>query len=502
MNWRERLALMNRLPGLSVMAEYIKSRADAIAKIGTTFGGERQHYEVFGWPVAPDFNTYLHLYKRGGIAQRVVRAYPEATWRTNPSVSEDKDGTEDTPFEQQWKELEEKRQLNHYLLRGDLLARLGTFSVLFLGYNDGLPLEQLTEPVGMLKGKQPWEKLLYVQPYGCDRVRIKEYESDPTQERFGQPKFYDIQINSPTAGSSTVSTRSVTVHYSRVLHITEGLLDRDDEGLPALEVVLNLILDLEKVHGSAAEAFFQQSQPMTHFNVPPDATAPDPTATDSEGKTLQDHIEEFIHKWKRYLVTQGMDINQVTTQIGDPSNCYEVLTKLIAGTTGIPKRILEGSERGELASSQDETNWSKRIEERQNNWAEPFVLRKLLDEFISKGVLQSPGSGTYSIAWANSTALSEEVQAEISSKKTDSITKYAAQPAAADIMPPDIFLEEVMGLEPELIDRIKETRQAVWDKELEEALKDEQTLAEEERARREILGELPEQQQLVEEPVE
>lgn len=485
MNWRDQLSVFQNLPGYRVMAEYIKARSDAMAKIGTTFGGERKHYEVFGWPVSPDYGTYLHLYKRGGIAQRVVRAYPEATWRTAPSLSEDKDHVDDTPFEKAWKDLEKKRSVVHYLLRGDVLARLGTFSVLFLGYNDSMPMEQLTEPVGMLNGTQPWEKLLYLQPYGCDRVRIKEYETDPTQERFGQPKFYDIQINSPTAGSSVVSTRSITVHYSRVLHITEGLLDRDDEGLPALESILNLILDLEKIIGSAAESFFQQSQPMTHFNVPADAVAPDPAATDSEGKTLQDHIEEFIHKWKRYLVTQGMDINQVTTQIGDPSGCYEVLMKLIGGTTGIPKRILEGSERGELSSEQDETNWNKRVEERQNNWAEPFVLRRLVDELITKAVLPTPAGG-YSVQWSSSSSLGDQVQADISVKRTDAITKYAAQPAAQNIVPPDIFLEEVMLFDPEVIDRIKQTREELWDKELEDSLKDDQTLAEEERQRQEV----------------
>ncbi len=39
-------------------------------------------------------------------------------------------------------------------------------------------------------------------------------------------------------------------------------------------------------------------------------------------------------------------------------------------------------------------------------------------------------------------------------------------------MPPDIFLEEVMCFPPEVVDRIKKTREELWNLELESLLED------------------------------
>jgi hypothetical protein len=67
-------------------------------------------------------------------------------------------------------------------------------------------------------------------------------------------------------------------------------------------------------------------------------------------------------------------------------------------------------------------------------------------------------------------AMGQDALADISVKKADALSKYASAPNADQIIPPEIFLEEILGLSPEIIDKIKETREELWDKDLEEML--------------------------------
>ena len=468
-NWRVKLAAINRDPFLSsfmgMASSVLRSRADIMAKIGTTFGGDREHYRIFGWPTDPDYDYWWHLYKRGGIAKRIVIAYPQATWRTPPAVTEDKDtdSTEETQFEKGWEELVDRVRVFHYLERVHRMARLGRYALLFLGYADANSYDVLSQPVGMVRAGG----LLYLQPYAEDRASVNRWVEEPNDPRFGMPFDYLVQLDSPSLGYSRGNSRSVIVHHSRIIHVAEDVLESDLEGYPALEPVANLLLDIEKVLGAAAEAFFQQQPPATIFNTPADAMMDASVMSDDDA---QNKVDDFVHGLKRWMFTKGMDITTLAPALGDPSNVYNPLLELIAGATGIPKRILVGSERGELASSQDETAWNKRIEECQTNWAEPFLLRPFIDEMISKGVIPGPSSGEYSVQWKDTMAMGQDALADISVKKADALSKYASAPNADQIIPPEIFLEEILGLSPEIIDKIKETREELWDKDLEEML--------------------------------
>jgi len=475
--YRELLSLvtkMSRMASSSIWpTALLRTRADIMAKEGTSYGGDRRLYEIFGWPVAPSYDDYIHQYRRGGIAKRIVNAYPQATWRSQPVVAEDRTNKEDTAFELAWKSLVEKRRVFHYLERVDRLARIGEYAVLFLGFNDGAAWDEMKDPVGALQGKEPWERLLYLYPFGESKVQVQEWETDPRDERYGQPKLYQLEFSMPMLGNHALPTTTVIVHWSRMLHVAEDVLEEDLEGEPCLKAVLNDILDLRKTLGAASEAFFQQWPPGMTITSDKDTTI-DTTEFTGSGAG-KDMIEDFIHGFKRYLVLQGLQIDKIAPTMGDPRPIVESLLEMIAGTTGIPKRILVGSERGELASEQDETNWNKRIEERQQNWAEPFLLRPFIDRIIAKGVLAPPAKGEYTVEWQEARALSEQVLAEISEKKASALSKYT-QGGSDSVMPPEVFLREVMGESQETVEECKKLLQELWDKDLEDSLSDEEEL--------------------------
>lgn len=94
-----------------------------------------------------------------------------------------------------------------------------------------------------------------------------------------------------------------------------------------------------------------------------------------------------------------MELKTLGGSVANPQGPFDVIMKLVSVASGIPLRILTGSERGELASSQDDGNWAGRIEERQIHYAEPVILRPLVDRLISFGALPEPSDGEYEINW-------------------------------------------------------------------------------------------------------
>jgi hypothetical protein len=121
-----------------------------------------------------------------------------------------------------------------------------------------------------------------------------------------------------------------------------------------------------------------------------------------------------------------------------------------------------GSERGELASSQDAANWAGRIAARQLNFAEPVILRALIDRLVKWGALPKPSAGRYTVVWD---ALFEKDDTE---KATIAKTwAEAAEKAATATGGPVMTAEEYRGeftpfaaaLPPELVDARKQAQQ-------------------------------------------
>ncbi len=88
-----------------------------------------------------------------------------------------------------------------------------------------------------------------------------------------------------------------------------------------------------------------------------------------------------------------------------------MLMGLLSGATGIPRRILLGSEAGQLASEQDRANWAERIEERRTSFAEPVILLPFIRKMQDAEVL--PQTDDIEIEWPNAFHMSplEENQA-------------------------------------------------------------------------------------------
>jgi hypothetical protein len=192
--------------------------------------------------------------------------------------------------------------------------------------------------------------------------------------------------------------------------------------------------------------FWQGAYRGLHIDINPEFQTGD--LDDAELEDLTDEVDEYIHGLRRFIRTQGVNIKELDVELGDPTGTYSMIMDLISGTAKIPKRILSGSERGELASAQDEINWNARIKERQEQFAEPQILRPFIDTLIEYGVLSEPKGGIYYADWPSLFELDELRIAQAAWTWGRAVEKFATGRDVRQIISPKEAREK-MGLDPE-----------------------------------------------------
>jgi len=448
----------------NIAQKAIRSLATAISRrslgalLGSSHDTKRDIYKAVGYKKNLTFDDYLVQYQRQDIAARVVDAPAQATWRRDPEILEDDDETSDTQFEQDIKKLARNKKMYKWLERIDRLSGIGEFGVLFLGINDGGNPE---DPVNVDEMKSIDDILYFAVYTGSEdessSARIDSLIDDPSDPRFNLPEFYRIEIRQ---GKTEDDTKSVKVHWSRVIHVAEGLLEDEVNGEPRLKKVFNRLKDLEKVIAGAAEFYWINSRMGLHVDVGDDFAMGDLSGNiDDVMSDLQDEFDEYFHGTRRVMRTRGVDIENIGSTVSDPTPIIEMELQFISAKTGIPRRILVGSERGELASTQDEANWNKKVEERQTQHAEPNILRALIDRFLEWGILKLKDEESgYKVKWPDLFALNDIEKAELAKTITESVKNYVTSVGMVDIqqiLGIDEF-REVLGLEPRTLEEIAE----------------------------------------------
>jgi hypothetical protein len=206
-----------------------------------------------------------------------------------------------------------------------------------------------------------------------------------------------------------------------------------------LEKIWNDLDDLEKVKGGGAEAFWKRADGGRQFDLDPTLDAGEP-----ELKELKEEIERYEHAQKKTLTTRGVKVNNLGSDVADFSPQVTSIISLISAATGIPQRVLMGSEQGKLAAKQDRASWDNQITDRQEDECEARMARPLFDYLIKIGVLPEPqdGPGAYEIKFSSIRTMDDEQRAAIANNWA-SLNKPNMPPV---VLPDEI--REVLGLEP------------------------------------------------------
>jgi hypothetical protein len=395
-------------------------RTQFASQVGLMFDGNRDLYTIYGYKRTLGFADYLNKYKRQDVARRIVDQPPASTWFGDIRL-ETKDGG---PIDE-FTEFAEETQFFPALARADRLCGFGQYAILLIGLDDGRALDQ---PVR--KGKH---KVIYLQPYSQASAVISEYEDNPKDARYALPRMYNITVQDPTMLSTTrvfgttlqpsrrSPARGINVHWSRVIHIADNPLENNVFGQPRLESCFNLLEDLMKIAGGSAELFWLNSNRGMHADLDKEMDL-DPDEEDA----LSDEIEEYQHTLRRFIRTRGVKIEKLGADPVDPRGTFEVTMSLISSDCGIPKRILLGSEAGQLASEQDRANWATVIGERRHMFAEPLVLRPAVKQLMDIGVLTQIPQG-YKVNWPSAFIMSPLELAQMYAQHARSAVNFSRQ---------------------------------------------------------------------------
>lgn len=393
-------------------------RSALISGLGQTFGGARDVYEIFGWKRVLRFDDYLQMYDRNGLAARVVDALADESWRLPPEMkdgdvqSADEDEGKLTDYLRAWNEVTEKLDVWAKFNELDTALGISRYAVILLGApgNFETPLERASA-------------LSYLQVYDEGQATISTTDRDANSSRYGMPLLYQITFED--------GSKSRAVHHSRVVHCKEGRGRSRVYGIPRLKKSYNYLQDLEKVVGSSSEAFWLLIRKGLIISARDGAQLP---AKGTEAyNDMQDEISEWEHQLRRVMRLKNMDVTDMGAQVVDGRGQHDLLITDIAGTNGMPQRVLVGSERGELASTSDDSNWASVVSARQKNECEKWV-KDFAKTLVTLGVLPAP-TGKTSIQWQELYKLTKEVRTTVAAQAAQTISTITggAPETAVDI---------------------------------------------------------------------
>lgn len=443
------------LPGFERMVNNVMGMRSELMK--RLIDPRRDIKDECGYPTNVTVQDYRDLYEWEAIASRVVEVMAKESWQVQPRIYEDEDGSKETPWEAAYKELLDSMRgekiyfddaksniLCDYFKQADIECGIGTFSAILIGLDDGGGLDT---PATYREGMG----LTYIRVFGEPQVSVKTLETDSNSPRFGQPTAYTFTFNDPSNYSSlSTASKSQDVHWTRVVHISDG----EVFGTPRMRAVYRRLLDLVKLYGGSAEMYWRGAFPGISLETDPKLGGDVPINIEK----TRDMMEAYMNGLQRYLALNGFTAKSLAPQVVDPSPQIGVQLEAICIKLGIPLRIFKGSERGELASSQDDSAWNDRLRERQNSFNTTRVIVPFFSRLITLGVLPEP-QDTLHVYWPDLDSQTDNDKATIALKNTQAITTYVGGNGEA-VMTPFDFLTVILGLDEDeaqgIIDRAVE----------------------------------------------
>lgn len=415
------------------------------------------------------------MFDRSPFAEMVCSILPEMCWEHPPEVYETEDEEVVTSFEDSWRVLprgmrgkswyrkEQGNPVFNHLKDLDIKAGIGQFGILILGFSDvdGQSV-RLSDPIAgvdryedsvdpvfnyvfneqtgayekekvkVADGSDPEDpdkivdeslefvpkvNLLWMRAFPQSQVRVDAYDMNESSPRYTQPIRYTVRFtedNKYYEGTATDRTDHV-VHWTRVIHLdSEGTVSR-------MQQVWNELLNLRKIYSGSGEGYWQACSPGLSFETHPQMGG-DVVVNEQR---VKNQYEKFITGLQRVLITVGMAVKPIAPTMVDPSPYKEINIEALCVKLRMPKRIVMGSERGELASSQDVDQRNKRITNRHTTYLTPMVMIPFIDRLIAVGCLAPPDEEEgYCIEWPKLNVITPLERAQIANMDMDTISKF------------------------------------------------------------------------------
>lgn len=386
-----------------------------------TFDGARNAWLSCGYPGAVTIEEMELRYKRMGMPQTIVDAYPVSCWSKAPEVYET-DKEDLTPFEKKWNALigDENLRLLETLKDVDRLAGRGKHAALLIGFDDGKSVEL---PVSGAS------KVIFVKAFHPSRVYVLEHERDIKNPRYGRPTKYDLHKNLED------DTDTLHVHWSRIVHVADCTDDIDWIGEHRLQRVYNYLIDLEKIVAGAAEMFWKGGFPGLGLSLDKELN---PDAT--QKAEMDQQVTDYFNGLTRALRLRGVTSTQFQTQVADPTAHFQMCCSTISSITRIPVKVLMGAD----LSPEDMNVWLSLVQDRRISFCQPRILLPFIRQCQSAGAL--PALDEVKIEWPVLKVQNDKEDADIARVRTDALARYASTPGMEMVMSIYHYLTVVMRL--------------------------------------------------------
>ena len=409
--------------------------------------------EQFKYPTVINIEDYRSMFRRMGLATRIVSLWPEECWKKDPEVFEN-ENAEDTEFETVLKQLIKDIPIFNFLYRADIMSGIGRYGGLLLGLDDGKDLKEPVEGLsdtGEKTGNAKYE-LLYLKPFDQYEIEIKDKETDINNPRYGHPKTYTVKYVDEDSKIALESQR--IVHWTRILHFADNRCSSDIYGTPRMKPVYNNLLDVKKIGGGSAEMFYRGGYPGLSLELNPEAQKAGSNVEVDE-ETIKEQMWLYGEGMQRYVQLTGLTAKSLAPQVADPANHLDWQVKLIALSLGVPYRLLLGTEEAKLASNQDKKTWNARVARRQMNYLGPRVIRPFFDRLITFGILPEV---EYEITWPDLDAPTDDDIAKIALSRTEAFAKYVAG-GVNELIAPREYLTVIHKMTDEEVDAIEKAQE-------------------------------------------
>lgn len=316
------------------------------------------------------------------------------------------------------------------------------------------------------KAAKKEKKLLFLRAFDESLVQVVRYEWNIRNPRFGMPVMYRVTLHDPREQHTGVGLplATVFVHWSRVIHLADSSANAGSSEIfapPVMRPVLNRLLDLRKLYGAAAEGYWKSCFNGLSYETLP-ALGGDVSIDIPALKSMH---EAYDNGLQRALFTSGMTVKTLAPSVVDPTSQIAVQLEAICIQLGIPIRVFKGSERGELASSQDDASWNDRLNQRRLYYNTPRIIVPFIDRLIQVGVLPEPEG--YTVEWPDLDSLSDSDKATIANTKTMALSAYV-QGGVEALIPPIDFLSKIIGFDEEEAQQILDDAEKATEKQQQE----------------------------------
>lgn len=236
-------------------------------------------------------------------------------------------------------------------------ARLYGYSLLLLGYNDGL--DQSLPP-------DKTAKIQFVFAIPMTWIEKIEYDANDNGEI-----YLPLRIKSYILASG--STNEKKIHPKRVVHIENPGIGSYKTGTSAILPCYDDLLVLKHVTWGAGQTMWRSGNQLVVVIAPPRASADQITAIDT---ALTD-----LNAQSAFTLPFGSTVNAYTPSGLNPEPYASIPLNNIAAATRIPISILIGAQSGALSASlTDQRDYANTLAGIQTNVLTP-ILTEIFDRF-------------------------------------------------------------------------------------------------------------------------